>query len=110
MSHVTHMMSLSSLHLSTALQPKPSSLLDLHDGAMAGCLKSAAAAWTMKIMKSVVCRVSCGRLWMLLEHVLDWKKAAATQRATWVCGMRVLQMVRTVMHEQSLEAAAYHAI
>ncbi len=106
-------MSLSSLHPSTALQPKPSSLLDLHDGVMAGCLKSAAAAWTMKRMKSVliiVCRISCGRFWMLLGHLLDWMKAAATQRDAWVCGMRVrvLQMVRTVMHEQSLEAAAYH--
>ncbi len=45
---------------------------------------------------------------MLLGHLLDWMKAAATQRDAWVCGMRVLQMVRTVMHEQSLEAAAYH--
>jgi tetratricopeptide (TPR) repeat protein len=43
-------------------------------------------------------------------HVMGRMKAAAAQRAAWVCSMRVrvLQLAREVIGEQSLEVRAYH--
>ena len=43
-------------------------------------------------------------------HVLGRMKAAAAQRAAWVCGMRVrvLQLARYAIGAQSLESVSYH--
>ncbi len=83
---------------------------DAHDGAMAALLEARCGHMgdeyridhrVQGVMREVVA---------VAGHLLDAMKAAAAQRAVWVCGMRlrVLQLARCVMSFKSLEAKAYH--